>query len=116
MKTLLFSITSHDCIRQTFRCGGCGGQRLNSTDTGVRFIHEPSGAVGWSCDGRKQSDNARLAWKRMAQSDKMQSWLRLEAARRNGTKSVDQMVDEAMEPKFLRVETFENGKWMKEKA
>lgn len=109
-KKLLFSVTKDDCIMRTFRCGGNGGQRLNSTDTGVEFVHPPSGATGRSCDGRKQIDNKYLAWKRMAQSKAMQNWLRLEAARRSGSQSnIEEIVDQEM--KNIKIEYFNGTKW-----
>lgn len=77
----LFSITAKDLVRQTFCVSGAGGQRRDKKETGVRFIHEPSGAVGQATESRKQSDNEVEAFKRLANSPKMQLWLRKEAAR-----------------------------------
>lgn len=67
-------VTSKDCERQTFRAGGPGGQNQNKRDTGVRFIHHPSGARGESREARTQPENARLAWRRMAESTEFQRW------------------------------------------
>lgn len=79
--TKLFSITTKDLIKQTFCVSGGGGQRRDRKETGVRFIHEPSGAVGQATESRKQHDNAIEAFNRLANSPKMQLWLRAEAAR-----------------------------------
>ena len=46
MRELLFSVTRDDFTIQTFRAGGKGGQKQNKTDSGVRCIHNASGAVG----------------------------------------------------------------------
>jgi protein subunit release factor A len=59
----------------TFRAGGKGGQNQNKRDTGVRFTHIPSGAVGIARDTRSQLDNKRAAWLRMAKSVKFKLWI-----------------------------------------
>lgn len=73
-KRLLFSVTIKDCIVQTFRSGGKGGQNVNKVESGVRIIHPPSGARGQSTDTRDQYRNKRLAWVRMAESKEFQIW------------------------------------------
>ena len=97
---------------QTFRSGGKGGQHQNKTETGVRLIHHPSGAITESREERSQLQNKRNALKRMAQHPKFLAWLKLEAARMRGEKSIEEKVDELMHPENIRIETRdENGKW-----
>lgn len=98
-------ITAKDCIRQTFRAGGKGGQNQNKRETGVRFIHTPSGARGEARDERTQAANQRLAWRRMAESPEFQRWLRVEHARAVG--QLEAAVAEAMRPENLIVEYYE---------
>jgi protein subunit release factor A len=62
----VLSVTLKDCRVDTFRCSGHGGQNVNKRDTGVRIVHEPSGAVGESREERSQLQNKRTAFKRMA--------------------------------------------------
>lgn len=69
-------VTIHDCITQTFRAGGKGGQNQNKRETGVRVIHRPSGARGEARDERSQLLNKRLAFRRMAESAEFQRWAR----------------------------------------
>lgn len=70
-----FSITIKDCVVQTFRAGGKGGQNQNKRDTGVRITHKPSGAIGESREHRTQLENKRAAFKRMAESPKFTIWV-----------------------------------------
>lgn len=76
-KTKLFSVTAADCIWDTFRGSGNGGQKKQKTSSGVRCTHEPSGAVGKSTEYREQTLNKKEAFLRMCHSPEFQSWLQL---------------------------------------
>lgn len=56
-------IRPEDLERQTFRSGGPGGQHQNKTESGVRFIHIPSGIAAESRTERSQHKNADNAMK-----------------------------------------------------
>jgi protein subunit release factor B len=104
-KTLLFSLTKKDFEMQTFRSGGKGGQNQNKVNTGVRFIHRASGAVGEGRDSRTQLENKKNAFMRMAGTPKFQAWLKLEIARQLGKEAeVKQKVERLMSPENLKVE------------
>lgn len=103
-KQRVLHLTRKDFIRQTFRAGGPGGQNQNKRDTGVRFVHPGSGARGESREKRTQKENERLAFRRMAESDRFQKWLRVEHARAIG--AIDAAVAEAMRPENLLVEFY----------
>lgn len=108
----LFSVSIHDCKVETFRAGGKGGQHQNTTETGVRITHEPSGAVGESRETRSQVENKRRAFKRMAESQKFKQWARVEAARRSGQPSIEEVVCRQMRPENILVDVKdENGNW-----
>lgn len=102
----IIHLTKDDFIRQTFRAGGKGGQNQNKRDTGVRFIHPPSGARGESREHRTQKQNEKVAFRRMAESDVFQKWIKLEHARRIG--QIEASVDEAMRPENLIIEYAES--------
>ncbi len=56
-------IRPEDLERQTFRSGGPGGQHQNKTESGVRFIHIPTGIAAESRTERSQHKNADNAMK-----------------------------------------------------
>ena len=53
------------CRMDTFRSGGPGGQHQNTTDSGVRLVHEPSGVTVVARDERSQHRNRALALSRL---------------------------------------------------
>lgn len=111
MRKFLFSITPEHCELQTFTVHGPGGGGKDTSNTGVRWIHHPSGAVGEAREERSQPANKRAAWKRLANHPKMQQWLKLEAAKRAGQPSIEELVEAEMHPSKLKVETRVEGKW-----
>lgn len=110
-KELLFSVTPNDCEMQTFRSGGAGGQNQNKRDTGVRYIHKPSGAVGEARDERSQWQNRQLAWKRMAEHPKFKIWIAQEIWLRSGLPSPEKQVEKDLRPGNLKMEIRVGGKW-----
>ena len=109
-RELLFSVTLKDCRVDTFRCPGKGGQNVNKRDTGVRVTHEPSGAVGQSCDERHQLRNKKTAFRRMAESPEFRAWVRSRSA---DSARVVAAVERELWPDRLQVEVLEDGEWVK---
>ena len=106
-KVLLFSVTKDDCVIQTFRSGGKGGQNQNKVESGVRIIHPPSGAIGESREHRDQLQNKRAAFKRMAGTKEFKIWHRIQAAARmQGIIDIDRVVDKMMSAENLKVEFY----------
>jgi ribosome-associated protein len=54
-----------ECRVETFRAGGPGGQHQNTSDSGVRLIHEPTGIRVVARDERSQHRNRALALRRL---------------------------------------------------
>lgn len=107
-KKPLVTVTMKDCRMDTFRAGGKGGQNQNKTNSGVRIVHEPSGSIGESREHRDQLANKKAAFKRMANSQKMKDWLKIESMRAMGQlQEIEKKVDEMMEEKNLKIETYE---------
>ena len=53
------------CRVETFRSGGKGGQHQNTTDSGVRLVHEPTGVRSTSRSERSQHRNKTIALERL---------------------------------------------------
>jgi protein subunit release factor A len=112
-KKLLFSVTIDDCRVDTFTVGGAGGGGKDTSSTGVRVTHEASGASAIATETRSQFKNKVQAFKRMAATKEFKAWHRIETARRMGAKSVDELVDEAMQPHNIKTEVHdEQGRWV----
>lgn len=108
--TPTLSVTIRDCIVQTFRAGGKGGQNQNKRDTGVRVIHEPSGAVGESREQRSQLQNKQAAFRRMAAHPRMRVWINQTLY---GTVRAEREVAHLMaRTDDFRIETKRDGRWV----
>jgi peptide chain release factor 2 len=59
--TIEVDVRDEDLKRQTFRSGGPGGQHQNKTESGVRYIHIPTGVAAESRSERSQHKNDALA-------------------------------------------------------
>jgi protein subunit release factor A len=110
----LFSVTAKDCELQTFRAGGKGGQNQNTRDTGVRWRHRASGAVGESREHRTQWQNKKAAWLRMATTPLFRIWLARERWVRMGLPDPEKEAEREMHPANIRVEYRINGRWVEQ--
>lgn len=110
-RKLVLSVTAKDCELQTFRSGGSGGQNQNKRDTGVRWVHPPSGARGESREERSQLQNKKTAWKRMIASKEFQTWLKV---RLGHDAHIEAEVERMMWPNNLRTEVREDGEWVEQ--
>lgn len=80
-RELILSLTKKDFKIETFRSGGKGGQNQNKVESGVRIIHEKSGARAESREFRDQLSNKKAAFKRLCESDKFKIWHKIEVAK-----------------------------------
>ena len=56
-------IRPEDCEYQIFRSGGPGGQYQNTTESGIRIIHKPTGLIAESRQERSQAQNKETCLK-----------------------------------------------------
>lgn len=110
MRRLVMSVTMNDCEMQVFRTGGNGGQHRDKTSNAVRIIHHPSGARGECSEDRSQMKNKRTAFERMAAHPKFKLWLNQQLM----LETPEERVARDMNPRNLKVEVKENGKWVEE--
>jgi protein subunit release factor B len=104
----LFTITTADLREERYRGSGAGGQNRNKRDTGVRFTHEPSGAVGESEEQRSQLQNRQSAFRKMANSPRFIMWAKAQGqARIEGHASLDRKINELMADENLRIEVID---------
>lgn len=112
-KELLHSITKKDLEIQTFRAGGPGGQNQNKRNTGVRIIHNASGAVGEARDQRSQLQNKKNALKRLVEHPKFKLWNARVCHEIITGETIEEKVEKSMNPKNLKVEIKEDeGDWV----
>lgn len=113
-KHKVLSVTATDCELQTFTSGGPGGQHQNRSQTGVRWVHPPSGARGEARDERSQLQNKKLAWRRMAESKEFQLWLRRtlgqDAARE--AEQARHLSPGSLPADEVKIEVRINGRWI----
>lgn len=111
---LLFSLDAKEFKWDYFSTGGPGGQNQNRKLNGVRCTHEPSKAVGTARELKSQAQNKEAAFTRCCESKEFQLWCKLEASRRLGNRSVDEIVDDMMEmPSDFKIEVKDSeGKWI----
>jgi protein subunit release factor B len=109
MRKKILTVTAKDCELQTFRAGGKGGQNQNKRDTGVRWIHHPSGARGESREFRTQWLNKRAAWKKMAADPRFIYWVDVVTKK---IEPEDEYLERMVKPENIVVEVRgSDGKW-----
>lgn len=112
-KTKLFSVSMKDCQLQTFCTGGAGGQNQNKNQKGVRIVHKPSNAVGEGREYKSQLQNKKAAFRRLADSKEFKLWVKREASKLEGKPSIEELVEEEIQEKNLKIEIKDqDGNWV----
>ncbi len=92
-KEKLFSLTAKDFDIQFTRGRGKGGQKKNKTSSACICSHKPSGAQGYAEDSREQSQNKKLAFKRMTETPEFKSWLHMKIQAALGNIEIEEADD-----------------------
>lgn len=117
VKELLFSVTAKDCEWAYTRGSGPGGQKKNKTSSAVHCTHIASGAAGYSETSRSQAENKQLAFKRMSETPRFQTWLRTETCKRTGMeKKIEEQVEYELKHNIQVDVKDNNGRWVKEES
>lgn len=112
-KEKLFSLNKKDFTVQVFRAGGKGGQKQNKTSSGVRIIHNESGARGECRNHREQSMNKKIAMQRLSNSKEFRIWVNRKAQEVIEGIRLEDKVKEMMNETNLKLETKnEDGQWV----
>lgn len=112
-RELIYSITKKDLVVQTYKGSGPGGQNRNKNDTAVRIRHPDSGAVGECQEFKSQRQNKKAALERLVKHPKFRVWHSAKIFEHRHKKSLEQMVDEMMHPKNIKVEIHdEQRRWV----
>ncbi|MCK5613187.1 peptide chain release factor-like protein [Candidatus Pacearchaeota archaeon] len=108
MSKPLLTLTKKDFVIWYFSGRGAGGQHRNRHMNCVKITHPESKVSGCGTEQRSREQNKRMAFKRLAADPKFKAWLSLQGLYKE---AVDQAVEEAMNPKNLKVEMMKEGKW-----
>jgi len=118
-KKLLFSVGMKDLVMQTFSVGGHGGGGKDTSNSGVRLIHPPSGAVGEGREHRTNTLNRRSAFEKLVASKKFMDWHKIECARRLNQyipetpeqirARVDKIVDQGLKDGTIKIEEYSDS-------
>lgn len=111
-KELLFSLTKKDFVVEYFIGSGKGGQHKQKTSTACRITHAESGASGTCQDHREQHRNRAKALQNLTKHHKFKLWIQKKIMEIDLGKTVENWVEEQMQPQFLKIERKnKEGKW-----
>lgn len=92
---------------------GKGGENKQKNATGVQIIHKETGAIGRCSENRSQLQNKKQAFLNLCKTPKMKIWINKKLYEIRNKKTIEEVVEEQMDAKFLQIEKKEDGKWVK---
>jgi len=104
-RRLLFTLTKKDFRIEYFSGSGAGGQHRNRHKNCVRIHHPASGAIVTGQSHKERKSNFKEAFHKLPQNGKFKVWHTKKCNELLTGKTIDQLVDEAMEPQNLKIET-----------
>ena len=114
-RKLLFSVTKKDMKITYFSGTGGGGQHRNRHCNCVRIQHPDSGALVTGQSHKELRGNMGEALHNLVKDSKFRLWHNLKCMELLTGKSIDDIVEEQMDEKNLRIEYHTNGTWEENK-
>ena len=108
-KELLFSVTKKDLKVEFFSGTGAGGQHRNKHQNCVRIHHLESGALVTGQSYRERRQNIKEALNNLIKHPKFKVWHSRRVMEVIDGKTLEEKVDELMDPKNLKVEMRDEG-------
>lgn len=100
----LFSITKKDLEITFFNGKGGGGQNRNKNMNCVRLRHPASGVMVTGQDQKSRDRNIKSALQRLVAHPQFKVWHAKATAEALNKKSIDEIVEEQMQPQNLKIE------------
>lgn len=118
MDRVEFTVTKKDFEVSWFSGTGAGGQHRNRHMNCCRIKHKATGIIKTGQSSRTRQSNQAEALNAIAKDVRFKAYcqqqlINLEVKARNG-KTIEEVVEEMMNPENLKIETKKNGKWIDE--
>jgi peptide chain release factor 1 len=110
-KEHLFSVTKKDFKIDRFSGKGGGGQHRNKHQNCVRLHHSDSGCIVTGQSHKEYQSNLKEAFNNLIKHPKFKMWMNLKIMETKNKKTLEQIVDEMLDEKFLKVEYKKEGRW-----
>ena len=111
-KELLFSVTKKDLEISWFSGSGGGGQHRNRHKNCLRLFHPDSGARVTGQSHKERASNVKEALINLTKNSKFRIWQIKRVNEVLSGKTIEQLVDEMMEPENIKIEgRNESGEW-----
>jgi len=111
-KELLFSVTKKDLEISYYSGHGPGGQKRNKCKNCVRINHPDSGAMVTAQEERSKDQNLKNAFHRLIEHPKFIVWHKRKTWEILNKKTIEQLVEEQMASRNIKIEMLEEGKWV----
>jgi protein subunit release factor A len=103
-KELLFRISKQDLNITFFSGKGGGGQHRNRHLNCVRINHKDSGVMATGQSNRDKGSNIKEALNNLVKNPRFKVWHNRRVFETLRKKTIEQEVEEMMNPKFLKIE------------
>jgi protein subunit release factor A len=113
-REILFTIDKKDLEISYFSGSGAGGQHRNRHMNCVRIRHTHSGVTATGQSNKSKTANQEEALNNLVNNPKFKLWLYGKVNEAMDKKTLEETVDEMMDPKNIKIEINKDGKWKDE--